>query len=97
MTTETTSPTRTPGQQLDDTIAGVKQQYDELNVKMHLAGMEARQEWEGMQDRWQRFCDDCQRVKAAADESGEKIDTSLGLVAEEFQSAFHRISQAIKP
>lgn len=94
--TEVNTTEKTPGQHLDHLIADARQKYDQLNVQMHLAGMEAREEWEGMQDRWRQFCDDCERVKAAADESGQKIDGSFDSVANEFRAAFDRIAKEIK-
>ena len=88
--------TKTPGQQLDALLLSAKQEYDELKLKIHLADMEAKREWEGLQDRWLRFRDDCHRVIEDAKKSGSRVDDSLHAVGEEFKAAFNRIKEACK-
>ena len=85
---------KTPGQNLDELLSKVKQVYDELQLKAHLADSEAQEEWEGLQKRWLKFHDDCTRVIEEAKTSGVRIDDSLNAIAQEFQATFERIKDA---
>lgn len=40
---------------VEDAFDALKQQRDELRVKMHLAGMEIHDEWEEMEKQWEQL------------------------------------------
>lgn len=44
---------------IEDSVEGafdvLRQQRDELRVKVHLAGMEVRDEWEQLEEQWQQL------------------------------------------
>ena len=40
---------------VEDAFDTLKQQRDELRVKMHLAGMELHDEWEEMEKQWEHL------------------------------------------
>jgi uncharacterized protein YaaN involved in tellurite resistance len=40
---------------IDDIFEALGQQRDELRVKIHLAGMEVRDQWEELEDRWEQL------------------------------------------
>jgi hypothetical protein len=68
---------------------------DEINLKMHLASMEARQEFEEAEKEWQRL-----KIKAAeiADESVETSEDFIvkaKIVGEELKDAYHRIGKRL--
>ena len=88
--------TKSPGQHLDELLAKAKQDYDELQLKVHLADLEAKEEWEGLQERWQKFHGDCSRVIEEAKSSSVKIDDSLHAIGQEFKATFERIKDACK-
>ena len=58
-------------EQMDNTLETLAQQRDELQLKLHLLGMEARDQWEASEKLWQQ-------VQTAADEvrnsAGEVVD-----------------------
>ncbi|GGH24066.1 hypothetical protein SAMN05444007_103450 [Cribrihabitans marinus] len=70
---------------LDDLIAEMRQKRDELRVKLHLAGKDARDDWEQAVSEWDRFVEKAQLEKSA-DEVGEAA-RNLGLKLKE---AFER-------
>jgi hypothetical protein len=68
---------------------------DEINLKMHLASMEARQEFEEAEKEWHRL-----KIKAAeiADESVETSENFIAkakIVGEELKDAYHRIGKRL--
>lgn len=68
---------------------------DEINLKLHLASMEARQEFEEAEKQWRRL-----KVKAAeiADESVETSEEFIAkakIVGEELKDAYYRIGKRL--
>lgn len=68
---------------------------DEINLKMHLASMEARQEFEEAEKEWHRL-----KIKAAeiADDSVETSEDFIAkakIVGEELKDAYHRIGKRL--
>ena len=73
----------------EDWIAGLKQKRDELKLKLHLAGKDAEDEWDGMVAEWDKFLTAAQFDKSA-DEVGEAA-RELGL---RLKTAFDRMKNA---
>ena len=86
--------TKTPGQELDEVIASTKQEYDEAKLKIHLANMELKDEWDKLEERWVDFCDKCKRADEAAKESEGKVHDALHGVGHELREAFENIKKA---
>lgn len=68
---------------------------DEINLKLHLASMEARQEFEAAEQQWQRL-----KIKAAeiADDSVETSEEFIAktkIIGEELKEAYHRVSKRL--
>ena len=76
-------------------IAGLKQQRDELALKIHLGKEEAKDEWEKVQEKFAKLSDDFEPVKDAVEESAANIFASLKLVAGEVTESFGRIRDSI--
>jgi len=57
-------------QDLEDTRNDLKRMADEIKVKLHLAGMDAKDAWDEIQPRLEDFE---QRFDARADEVGEEL------------------------
>jgi len=80
---------------LEELISTLKQQKDELEVKMHLASEEGKAEWNKVTDKFQKFLDDSEPVKKAMGESTEQVAASLKLVGEELLKSFKRIRDSL--
>jgi len=68
---------------------------DEINLKLHLASMEAKQEFEEAENQWHRL-----KIKAAeiADESVETSEEFIAkakIVGEELKDAYYRIGKRL--
>lgn len=75
---------------LDDMKEELEQLRDEIKLKMHLASMEAKEEWSGLEEKWDNF-----NAKAKLAQSGEDISGALSLLGGELREAFKRFKQAL--
>lgn len=80
---------------LEEMISMLKQQRDEINLKIHLAGDEAKEEWKVLRDKYDKLMDDYEPVRKAAGESAGNVYESLKLVAEEVWEGFKRVKKAL--
>ena len=80
---------------LAELISSLKQQRDELALKIHLGKEDAKDEWEKVQGKLSQLSDDFEPVKDAFEESASNIFASLKLVAGEVAESFGRIRDSI--
>ena len=80
---------------LDDLITSLKQERDELKLKMHLASMEAKDEYERVSGKVDELTDQYEPVKDAVEETAENVFSALGLVADELKLGFERVRKVI--
>lgn len=76
-------------------ISTLKQQRDELAVKIHLGATEAKEEWETATDKLDELTQDYDPLKSAVAESAENVTESMKLVAEEVKNSFDRIRKSL--
>lgn len=79
----------------ENVLKKLQTERDEANLKLHLASMEVRQEFEEAETEWRRL-----KVKAAeiGDESvetSEEFIASAKIIGEELKEAYHRISKRL--
>lgn len=80
---------------LEEIIARLKQERDELKVKMHLASMDAKDDYERISSKVDELSDQYEPVKDAVEESAENVFAALGLVADELKAGFQRVRKSI--
>lgn len=80
---------------LSELISSLKQERDELRVRMHLASQEAKDEWNALEKRYEKLNEDYQPLKNAVGESAGQVVESLKLVAEEIKHGFDRIRKSL--
>ena len=76
-------------------ITSLKQQRDELAVKIHLGKAEAKEEWEQVTAKLDELNADYEPLKDAVQESAENVFAAMKLVADEVQSGFARIRDSL--
>ncbi|HEY8095304.1 MAG TPA: hypothetical protein VIE65_04315 [Methylobacter sp.] len=79
----------------ENLLGKLQVERDEINLKMHLASMEAKQEFEEAEKQWHRL-----KIKAAeiADETVETSEEFIGkakIVGEELKDAYYRIGKRL--
>lgn len=80
---------------LDQTISQLKQERDELKLQMHLAGMEAKNEYDRLSGKCDELSDQYEPVKDAVEETAGNVFAALGMVADELKHGFHRVRKAV--
>lgn len=80
---------------LDDVINKLKQERDELKLQMHLASMDAKDEYERLSGKCDELTDQYEPVKDVVEETAENVFSALGLVADELKVGFQRVRKAI--
>jgi len=82
-------------QQLEETINALKQQRDEIQLRLHLAGKEAQQEYERLSGKIDELSGQYEPVRQVAAESAQNVIAALGLAADEMKSGLERIRKAL--
>lgn len=80
---------------LDELIATLKQQRDELALKIHLGASEFKQEWDEATEKLDDLTRKHDPVKHAVSESTQDVIASLKLVADEIKNSFDRIWKSL--
>lgn len=80
---------------IGELISTLKQQRDELSVKIHLGEAEAKEEWGRLEERFTKLKADYEPLKNAAGESVENLAASLQLVGEEIKNGFIRLKNSL--
>lgn len=84
---------------IDDLVESVKQQRDELRVQMHLAKADAKDEWERLEKKADRFLADAESqskpLRGAVEESARDIGSALELVGQEIQKGYQRVRERL--
>ena len=81
--------------QIEETISALRQQRDELALKMHLAAAEAKEEFENAKTKLDQMTADYEPLKGAVAESASNVLSSLKLVGEELRDSFDRIRKSL--
>ena len=74
----------------DDLIEELKQKRDELRVQINLASREAKDEWEELEDKMDKFL-----ARAELRATGEGVGDALGKLGEELKLGYKRLWRAI--
>jgi len=76
---------------IDSIIESLKQQKDEIQLQIHLAGAEARNEWPELEKKFEELRHKAEALrKETGDASGNMLEASK-LVADEIKHGFERI------
>ena len=80
----------------DDVVAKLKQERDELALKMHLGKKEAAAEWEKLETKWHELrAGKLAPMKEAAEESTVGVGLALELAAEELKKGYEKIRRSL--
>ncbi len=75
----------------DDLLDDLKRQRDELRVQLNLASKEAKDEWEELEGKMEKFSAEAKLAK-----TGSGISTALGLLGNELKQGYKRVREALK-
>jgi N-acyl-D-aspartate/D-glutamate deacylase len=75
----------------DRVVEELKQLRDELQLQMHLAAKDARDEWEELERKWEPLRARLDVVGKAAEQSAEDVGDALEIVADELKKGYARL------
>ncbi|MGR9114792.1 MAG: hypothetical protein ACU85E_03440 [Gammaproteobacteria bacterium] len=81
--------------ELENLTDKIKHQRDELQVQMHLASMEAKDEWEKAEEKWDDFTDKVSEIKDDTRETTEELVKTAKVIGEEISQAYKRIVERL--
>jgi predicted nucleic acid-binding Zn-ribbon protein len=72
-------------------IEKLRQERDELQLKMHLGKAELKEEWEALERKWEQLEGRVAGVRDEAREAGREVGAAFGLLTDELTEAYRRI------
>ena len=79
------------GRMLED----VQRQREELNLQMHLAKAEARDEWQALEQKWRELKPKFDAAGSEAMKSGENVLAGLQMTLEELRKGYERVKDRL--
>ncbi len=79
-------------QELMDTL---KKQRDEISLKVHLASMDAKEEWEKAETNWGKFSAKAGEIYDDTVETTDELIDAAKVIGEELSEAYQRIKQRL--
>ncbi len=80
---------------LKNLIDDLKQQRDEINVQLHLAKAEVRDEWDKLEPKLEEVKGKMSTVSEVAGQTAESVTAAAGLIADEIKQGYDRIKKAL--
>ena len=80
---------------IDDLVRNLKRQRDEIALPIHLAEMDARDEFESAKSKLDDALAKYEPLRDAVDESAGNLWKSLKLVANEVKDSFDRVRKTL--
>ncbi len=85
----------TTQERIDKMFSELKQERDELRVRLHLGKEDLKQEWEVLHDKLNELSDRYKPLREATEETAEEVWDSLKLVGLEIRDGFNRIRKSL--
>jgi hypothetical protein len=82
-------------EEFKDLLERLKVDREEINLKLHLASMEAKKEFEEAEKRWVVVKAKAVEIADDTKETSEEFIDKARIVGEELKEAYHRISQRL--
>ena len=84
----------------EDLIETLKQQRDELKLKMHLGSLEAKEEFEALEKKWDHWTAEAKAqakpLREVMEDSAKNVGTALDLVLDEVKQSYEKIKDELK-
>jgi hypothetical protein len=79
----------------EELLEKLKIERDEINLKLHLASMEAREEFAGAEKQWQQLKAKASEIADDTKEASEEFIAKAKIVGEELKETYHRINKRL--
>jgi len=81
--------------EIDKLNEGLKQQRDEIKVQLHLASLEAKEEWEHAEKNWDKFIDKLATISDETKETSDEIIHATKMIGDELKFTYQRIKDRL--
>lgn len=78
-------------EQITKAVEHLKQQRDELQLKLHLAKADAKDEWASLENQWEEIKPKLEAAREEAGKTAESVGTALGLALDELKKGYERL------
>lgn len=78
-------------EQMTKALEHFKQQRDELQVKLHLAKVDAKDEWTRLENQWEEIRPKLEAAREEAGRTAESVGAALGLAIDELKKGYERL------
>ena len=80
---------------ITEVFENLKQQRDEIRVKIHLAAADAKDEWEELEKKWDRFEGRAKQVGGEAKEASKGVWAAAKALGAEIGEGYDRIRKQL--
>lgn len=81
--------------EFDELIDALKQQRDEIEVQIHLASMDAKQEWQNSEVKWGELIDTLGTITDDTKETSADLIHATKIIGDELKETYNRISDRL--
>ncbi len=82
-------------QEFDKLVEKLKKERDELNLKLHLASMEAKEELKDAEKKWVQLKEKTAKITDDAVETSDEYIAKAKIVGEELKETYKRIAKRL--
>ena len=77
--------------QMTKALDHLKQQRDELQVQLHLAKADAKDEWARLETQWDEIKPKLEAAREEVGKTAESVGAALGMAIEELKKGYERL------
>lgn len=81
--------------EIDDILESIKQQRDEINLQLHLAKADVRDEWEKTEHKLDQLKNKMDAVRHEMGDASGDVLAALKITAEEIRNGYDRIRKVL--
>lgn len=78
-------------EQMTKALDHLKQQRDELQVQLHLAKADAKDEWARLETQWDEIKPKLEAAREEVGKTAESVGVALGMAIEELKKGYERL------
>jgi len=78
-------------EQIAKALEHLKQQRDELQVQLHLAKADAKDEWACLESQWDEIKPKLEAAREEVGKTAESVGAALGLAIDELKKGYERL------
>lgn len=82
-------------EQMTKALEHLKQQRDELQVQLHLAKADAKDEWSRLEAQWDEIKPKLEAAREEVGKTAESVGTALNMAIEELKKGYERLRSRI--